>query len=66
MLPPPPPHPLSSRQRFAVVLVAPSGYLNAAWGLSGATYARLKDEAARAVTYLDDPDVDSFQVWSVC
>ena len=50
------------RQFFDVTLVAPSGYLNAAWCVSGATYSRLRDEAARAVEYLDDPDVDSFQV----
>lgn len=49
-------------QVFDVTLVAPSGFLNAAWAVSGATYNRLRDEAARAVTYLDDPDVDSFQV----
>ena len=52
-------------QCFEVVLVAPSGHLNAAWSVSGATYSRLRDEATRAVTYLDDPDVDSFQVIGV-
>ncbi|XP_043241314.1 nucleolar protein 6-like [Amphibalanus amphitrite] len=49
------------KESFEVVLVAPSGFLNAAWSVSGATYSRLRDEAARAVAYLDDPDVDSFQ-----
>ncbi|XP_037094201.1 nucleolar protein 6-like [Pollicipes pollicipes] len=46
---------------FEVVLVEPSGFLNLAWAVSGATYARLRDEAARAVAYLDDPEVDGFQ-----